>query len=149
MAYAAILLLDLRRILFISTALVVSWTLVCFDAAAADKGCAGVDTSLTDARRHEYAPLVAAALEHKVRPAAVELSHFMQSGSWSAVSASTPLADDGVLFFEEAGGRKQFKDAWGGWADPSERSELVDWAKGLGAPERLATCFAQTVIDEE
>lgn len=81
-----------------------------------------------------------------VAAADVSLGAFMQSGDWSVVYASTPVADDGVLFFQVAGGAKRFRDAWGGAADESGRGELEAWASGLGAPEELARCFADRVI---
>lgn len=116
-------------------------------AIAAAPACNGVDTSLTKDRKQEYSLLVAAALGNNVKPAQIEISRFMQSGHWSAVYASTPESDDGVLFFETANGHPQFKDVWGGWADPSEKPELVAWAKGLGAPDDLARCFADIVVE--
>jgi len=115
-------------------------------ASAASSACDGVDTALTDARKHEYAGLVAAAVDHKVKPSAVDISKFMESGAWSAVYASTPIADDGVVFFQAVSGRKRFKDVWGGYADPEDRPDLIKWAKALGAPENLAKCFAHAVI---
>src|SRR5690606_702943 len=51
------------------------------------------------------------------------------------------------FFFEEVDGHKQFRDVWGGMAEPSERPELIEWARNLGAPENLATCFAHYIID--
>ncbi len=116
-------------------------------AMAADPACDGVDTALTDSRKQEYAALVAGALENAVEPSAVTISSFMASGAWSAVYAATPVADDGVLFFEDAGGEKQFKDVWGGMALPEDRPELIAFATELGAPESLAKCFAHIVID--
>lgn len=115
--------------------------------SAASGACDGVNTALTDAHKHEYAGLVAAAMDHKVKPSAVDISKFMESGAWSAVYASTPIADDGVLFFEAVSGQKRFKDVWGGVADPEDRPELIKWARALGAPENLAKCFAHVVID--
>lgn len=123
-----------------------SFLFICNPAGAAQP-CAGVDTDLTDARKAEYAALVAKSLNAKVKPSAVGVSRYMGSGAWSAVYASTPVADDGVLFFEVADGKKQFKDVWGGVADPSERQDLIKWAKDLGAPVNLAKCFAHVVVD--
>lgn len=117
--------------------------------AVAAQPCAGVDTNLTDPVKREYAAMVAKAVGKGVKPSQVKLSRVMQSGNWSAVYASTPQTDDGMLFFETVDGRKQFKDVWGGWADPSERPELVAWAKKLGAPDRLAKCFARTVTGND
>ncbi|WP_048648845.1 hypothetical protein [Nitratireductor soli] len=116
-------------------------------AGASPLKCDGVDTQLTKERRAEYTGLVAQALEMKPKVANVEIDKFMQSGAWSAVYASTAVSDDGVLFFETVGGKKQFKDVWGGIADPSERKELIDWAKDLGSPENLAKCFAHMIVD--
>jgi hypothetical protein len=106
--------------------------------------CDGLDTSLSSDRRQEYAALVARAVAEGVRPSGVKIHRFMAIGAWSAVSVSTPVTDDGYLFFQETDGRKQFRDVWGGWADPSEKPELIKWVTNLGAPERLAACFADT-----
>ncbi|WP_175769807.1 hypothetical protein [Burkholderia cenocepacia] len=106
------------------------------------QGCDGVDTALTDARRVEYAALVAKALAPTVRAGQVEIRHVFQDGTWSAVEAATPVSDIGVFFFDASGGAKRFKDVWGGLADASERPQLVGWASKLGVPARLAQCFA-------
>lgn len=115
-------------------------------AHAADP-CSGVEQKLTDANKREYAELVAKSLNAKVAPSQVKISNLLESESWSAVYASTPVSDDGVLFFQTVNGAKRFKDVWGGFADASERPELIDWAKKLGAPDNLARCFAQIVTE--
>lgn len=115
--------------------------------AAANNACDGVRVEVTKARKQEYAPLVAAAMENKVKLAQVEFDSIMESGDWSAVYISTPVADDGVMFFQTVNGKKRFRDVWGGYADPSEQSELESWAMKLGAPQDLAKCFARTVTE--
>lgn len=114
-------------------------------ANATTNQCTGVDTSLSEDRKKEYAQLVAEAVGKDVQPEQVEIIKYMQSGDWSAVYASTPVTDPGVLFFAAAGGQPQFKNVWGGAADPSDTEELVTWATNLGAPDALARCFAETV----
>lgn len=118
-------------------------------AFGANGACDGVSVEMTKARKQEYAPLVASAMNGKVRPAQVKFSAILESGNWSAVYVSTPSSDDGMMFFQAVGGKKRFRDVWGGWADPSEEPELVSWATKLGAPADLARCFAETVISEE
>lgn len=108
--------------------------------------CAGADTQLSDARRKEYPGLVANAMNNKVKPEAVDVDQFMGIGTWSAVSASTPVADPGWFVFERSGDRQQFKDVWGGDADEGDRQALIEWATGLDAPADFAACFAQTLI---
>jgi hypothetical protein len=114
---------------------------------AAKHDCDGVKVEVTTARKQEYAPLVASAMENKVKPAQVEFSTIMESGNWSAAYVSTPVSDDGVMFFQTVNGKKHFREVWGGYADPSEKPELVSWAKKLGAPQDLAKCFAETVTE--
>lgn len=116
-------------------------------AFAAKHDCDGVKVEATKARKQEYAPLVVSAMENKVKPTQVEFISIMESGNWSATYVSTPVADDGVMFFQTVNGKKHFRDVWGGWADPSEKPELVTWAKKLGAPQDLAKCFAETVTE--
>ncbi len=116
-------------------------------AVAAKSDCDGVKLEVTNARKHEYAPLVASAMENKVKPAQVEFISIMESGTWSAAYISTPIADDGVMFFQTVNGKKQFRDVWGGFAEPSEKPELVTWAEKLGAPKQLAKCFAETLTE--
>jgi secreted PhoX family phosphatase len=118
-------------------------------AFAANSACDGVKVEVTNARRAEYAPLVASAMGQKVRPDQVKFSTIMESGNWSAAYVSTPVSDDGVMFFQTVAGKKRFREVWGGWADPSERPELVAWARKLGAPADLARCFAETVTGDE
>ena len=114
---------------------------------AANKACDGVKVEVTEARKIEYAPLVAAAMGSKVKPAQVTFSAIMESGNWSAAYVSTPAADDGMMFFQTVNEKKHFRDVWGGYAEPSEKPELVSWAKKLGAPQGLADCFAETVTE--
>lgn len=116
-------------------------------AFAANNACDGVKVEATQARKQEYAPLVVSAMEHKIKPAQVEFNALMESGDWSAAYISTPVSDDGVMFFQAVNGKKRFRDVWGGWADPSEKPELVSWARKLGAPAGLARCFAETVTE--
>lgn len=118
-------------------------------AFASNDSCHGVEVEMTKARKQEYAPLVAAAMDGTIKPAQVEFSALMESSNWSAAYISTPVSDDGVMFFQTVAGKKRFRDVWGGWADPSERPELVAWARKLGAPVDLAKCFAQTVTGDE
>jgi pyruvate/2-oxoglutarate dehydrogenase complex dihydrolipoamide acyltransferase (E2) component len=109
--------------------------------------CAGADVDLTDARRKQYPGLIAQAMDNQVKPKAVEVSRFIGIGTWSAVFATTPVADPGWFVFELSDGRQQFKDVWGGVADEDDRPGLVEWATGLGAPADFATCFAETLVD--
>ncbi|WMT91964.1 hypothetical protein [Pelagibacterium sp. H642] len=112
-------------------------------AVVAQESCVSLDTALTAVRAQEYAPLISQAAEGST-PEQVEFLSFMESGSWSAVYAATPVADPGYFFFEDVEGEKQFKDVWGGVATRSERPELVAWAEELGAPSDLAACFAES-----
>lgn len=116
-------------------------------AFAASKACEGVEVQMTKQRKQAYAPLVASAMESKIKPSQITFNAIMESGKWSAVYASTPVSDDGVMFFETVSGKKRFREVWGGWAEPSERPELIAWAKKLGAPADLAKCFAWTVTE--
>lgn len=118
-------------------------------AFTASKACDGVKVEMTKARKAQYAPLVAAAMESNVKPAQVKFSAILESGNWSAAYISTPVSDDGVMFFQTVDGKKRFRDVWGGWAEPSERPELAAWAKKLGAPTDMAKCFAETVTEDE
>jgi hypothetical protein len=114
-------------------------------AAEAAQPCAGVDTNMSPERKQEYAALVTKAMTAKIKPSAVKILNYMEAGSWSAVYASTPASDDGVFFFQDDNNQKTFKDVWGGWADPSEKPELIRWARKLGAPQELSKCFADVV----
>ena len=116
-------------------------------AFAANNACDGVKVEVTKARKQDYAALVASAMDSRVKSAQVKISGIMESGSWSAAYVSTPVSDDGMMFFQVVNGKKKFRDVWGGYADPSEKAELVSWAKKLGAPEKLARCFAETVTE--
>lgn len=137
----------LNRNIFLLPIGVAGWVFIFTAVSAADQPCAGVDTRLTDARKQEYAALVAAAVTVKVRPSTVSFQSFITSGSWSAVYALTPETEWGFFFFETVGNQKRFKDVWGGFAVPEDRPELIKWARTLGAPENLAQCFAHVVID--
>ncbi|TIO06918.1 MAG: hypothetical protein E5X89_10230 [Mesorhizobium sp.] len=116
-------------------------------AFAADHACDGVKVEATKARKQEYAHLVVSAMDSKFKPAQAKFITIMESGNWSAAYVSTPVSDDGVMFFQTVNGKKQFRDVWGGYAEPSEKPELVSWAKKLGAPQDLAKCFAETVTE--
>lgn len=137
-----------KRILFIA-GVVLAATLGSAGAFAASqdrRACAGVDMSLFQARKQEYAGLVAAAVGQKVRPSETTIDKFLSSGSWSMVYAEIPIADPGYFLFQEVGGQKRFKDVWGGMAQAEDRPELIAWARKLGAPAGLAACFAATAI---
>ncbi|MER8771387.1 hypothetical protein NKH63_21970 [Mesorhizobium sp. M0960] len=102
-------------------------------AFAANGACDGVKVDVTKARKQEYAPLVASALDNKVKPARVKFITIMENGNWSAAYVSTPVSDDGVMFFQTVDGKKQFRDVWGGYADPSEN---LNWYPGRRSSER-------------
>lgn len=122
--------------------------------AVADDACADVVTDLTVQRADRYADLIASTFSEDLEPSErllpsdVEISAVLENGDWSAVNAAIPTADIAMLFFEKVDGEKQFKDAWGGMAEPSERPELIEWAEALGAPENLATCFADQMVSD-
>lgn len=122
----------------------VSVALFCLltEIASAATPCADVDQALTSARKQEYAGLVASFLRNKAKPAQIKVMGFMQEGAWSVAYVSTPVSDDGYVFFQETQGAKHGKDVWGGMAQPSEQPEIAAWAKKLGAPDNLARCFA-------
>jgi hypothetical protein len=116
-------------------------------AGAADP-CAGVDTHLTAERKQAYAPLVAGSVTGKVSPSEVVIEDFLRLDDWIVVGAEVPSADgEGFFFFQKTGDKLRLHDVWGGYADPSEAGEIADWARGLGAPAGLATCFANAAID--
>ena len=104
--------------------------------------CKGVDQTLTAALSQDYARLVAKDLRSNVKPSQIEVLAFMREAPWSVVYVSTPVSDNGYFFFEESRGAQRAKDVWGGMAQPSERPELIRWARKLGAPKKLAQCFA-------
>lgn len=111
------------------------------DAPHADL-CKGVDQSLTAKRRSEFAPLVSRAMGGKVRPGDVKFLGFMGEGDWAAAYVSTPVADNGTLFFRKGKKGWQFRDVWAGVASKGEEAEIARWARHLGAPDKLAACFA-------
>ena len=114
-------------------------------SAGTTASCKTLDNRLTPQRSFEYARLAADAMTAKVRPKDVRILQYIQSGSWSAVYVSTPVSEDGMMFFLSNGKTKQFKGVWGGWATPDDRKELISWAEGIGAPPTLAQCFADSV----
>lgn len=116
-------------------------------AFAATDVCDGVKLEITKVRKQDYAPVVASAVNNKVKPAQVEFNAILESGDWSAAYVSTPIADDGMMFFQTVNGKKQYRDVWAGFADDSDKPHLISWARKLGAPEKLARCFAQIVTD--
>lgn len=132
----------------------IALTLVLAGAASVDEPCSGVGTTLTDEQVRNYAGLVAGAISEdlepseRLQPSDVEIYSLLKSGSWSALYGAIPTADIAMFFFEEVGGRQEFRDVWGGWAEPSERTKLIEWAENLGVPEKLATCFAHYILDD-
>ena len=115
-------------------------------ASAEPAACGGADLEPGASRQAEYAPLIAAAVDGKVRPEDVEVLRYMRMGDWSAVFAAIPIADPGWFVFQTAEGSAVYKDVWAGMADAGGRPGLVAWAKALGAPEPFASCLAQTVV---
>jgi hypothetical protein len=139
---------SLKHIRAIALGLAVTGASALAGTAYADEPCVGVDIDLTDERAQEYTGLIADAIGEGLQPSDVEIYAFLESGNWSAVYGDIPTADTAMFFFEEVDGERQFRDVWGGWADPSERPELIEWAENLGAPENLATCFAHYILDD-
>jgi hypothetical protein len=123
-------------------AIVVVILMASASAARAQGACRGVDEKLTSGSKQEYAALIAQDLRGKVKPSQVEELAFMKEGAWSVAYVSTPVSDNGYFFSAEERGTKRAKDVWGGMAEPSERTQIAGWAKKLGAPDRLARCFA-------
>lgn len=114
--------------------------------ALAGDPCAGIDTTLTDARRAAYAPIVAGTTAAHVKAADVTVGHYLAGGGWIVVGAFVPVADgEGYSFFERVDDKLHFRDVWGGVAERSEAGEVAAWAQGLGAPAGLSRCFASTV----
>jgi hypothetical protein len=129
------------------TAAVLAVPFLVYPAAAA-VDCAGVDQELTKERKTEYAKLISESLKGEVKPAKVEVDSFMQSGKWTVVYASTPVADPGYFFFDSTSGKQTFKDVWGGMADDGDGPKLVKFAKDLGANEKIAACFSKVVMSD-
>lgn len=125
------------------------------ETADADDACANLDTDLTDQRAGKYADLITDTFSKDLEPserflpADVDVYGFMEIGDWSAVQGDIPTADSALFLFEKVDGKKQYKDVWGGLIEPSDESELIEWAEAAGAPQGIAACFAQqmTVAD--
>jgi hypothetical protein len=113
--------------------------------AHAGLACKGVDMRLTKQRRVDYAKLVAESLNQNVKPSSVDVTKFMQAGTWTVVYADVPTTEPGYFFFESSRGQPQFKDVWGGVAQKSEAPEIFKWATKLGANKAIASCFRDTV----
>lgn len=107
--------------------------------------CATVNQQLTSALKKNYASLISKSLNGKVNPSKVEVDSIMQSGTWTIVYASTPIADPGYFFFDSSTGKNLFKDVWGGIAEKGEAAEIEKWALNLGANKAISSCFAYTV----
>jgi hypothetical protein len=99
-------------------------------AFAADNACDGVKVEVTKARKQEYAALVVSAMENKFKPSQAKFITIMESGKWSAAYVSTPVSDDGVMFFQTVNG-----------AGGSSGCRLRSSAR-LGKP-RAAPCLCQ------
>ena len=127
--------------------LMLSALLTSAHAASAKSACDGVTTTISTQQKADYAALIAKSFGKKVKPASVKINSFMQYDKWSIVYADVPVADPGYFFFDISPNVPKFKDVWGGIADESEMPEIVKWAKGIGANEKIAECFARTVAD--
>lgn len=123
--------------------------LLAMGAAAAQDVCANIEQPLTDALKQEYAGLAAAALDGGGTPDQIEVDTILQSGAWSVAYVTPPEMEPGYMFFEKAGGKKEFKDVWGGFATVSEQPETAKWAETLGAPADLSACFASLAASDE
>lgn len=114
-------------------------------ASYAADPCAGVNQTLTKDLKKQYAPLIAKSLNGKVNPSKVDIDSIIQSGTWTIIYASTPIADPGYFFFNSSSGKPVFKDVWGGIAEKAEAPKIAEWARNLGANKTISTCFADTV----
>ena len=134
--------------LIVKTALSACVVALLSQPSIAASQCAGVDQQLTKERKAEYAELISKNLKNKVKASAVEVDSFMQSGDWSVVYASTPVADPGYFFFKKMSGKQTFKDVWAGMADEGDGPKLIKFAESLGANKEIASCFSHVVMTD-
>lgn len=127
--------------------LLLSATVGSANSAVTKSACSGVTTTITKQQKADYAALIATSLGKKVKSASVKINSFMQYENWAIVYAGVPVADPGYFFFDLSSKTPKYKDVWGGIADESEIPDIVKWAKGIGANEKIADCFARTVAD--
>lgn len=107
--------------------------------------CDGIVIHSVSARQQEYAALIARTIDRRARAGTVKVERLLREDAWSAAFAQIPGHENGIFFFEEIGGKKTFKQVWSGTAEAWESPFLMRWAVNLGAPERLAGCFASLV----
>lgn len=119
--------------------------LACWAAGAYAAICDGILLESGAARQKEYAALVARNVDGRVKPSMVKIERLLREAGWSAAFAQVPGHENGIFFFEEIDGKKTFKQVWSGTAEHWESPFLMRWAVNLGAPERLAGCFASLV----
>lgn len=105
--------------------------------------CDGLDTRLTPERQRHFAPIVARVADGA---AGAEVTGFAQEGPWLFVHAGFADLDPAFFFFRTEGSRMRFVDLWAGFTVEEERAEDIAWAQRIGAPPKLAACFAAAAI---
>jgi len=119
--------------------------LACTLTAYAADPCATAKTTLTAAEKKMYARSISSNLTKFVPPAQITVDRSMSIGNWTAVWATPKSAEQGVFFYSQEKSGLKYYDVWGGYAQPAEKSSLVQWVKKLdpSAPDAFAQCFAE------
>ena len=122
-----------------------SLVLACWGGGVHATICDGILVESISARQKEYVALVAKSLPGGSKAGTVKIERLLREADWSAAFAQIIGRESGIFFFEEIGGKKTFKQVWAGTAEQWESPFLMRWAVNLGAPDRLAGCFASLV----
>jgi len=115
--------------------------------------CDGVDRSLTDTQRAEWAPAIKQQLAKKKKGIAVPRVDVRQSfsfGDWRILYIEGPVSDPPYLFYRGDPRRSTYRAQWSGAAAAFEQESIQQWTLNTlpGVPIQLASCFAWPVTQE-
>jgi hypothetical protein len=109
-------------------------------SSAGAKPCTGIDQTLSDARKAEFATPIAAQLgaDH------VTVNKYMGLKDWSIVYVDAPNGDPPFVFFKGDPSKTHYVTLWSGAAMIDEERSIRQWTlkNAPGIPKQLAACFA-------
>lgn len=125
----------------INTALIFYGLFVMRSATAAQE-CSPLRGEVDKAKLWYYKTLVQKSLTQKVSLNTIDISQVLTENAWVALSVSTDIAEPGVFFFKN----NELVDVWGGDVYPQDKTRVLNWARGIHAPDKLARCFYASVV---
>ncbi len=116
-------------------------------APAEANSCTGLESRATPLSRKADAALIRQLARQGVRASGI--GQAITDGKWRVIWATPQEAENGIFFFQRQAKGWRLKGTWGGVVAPGEQADVRSWARNIGAPPRIARCFADRAAAEE